>query len=213
MAKRLGDSRTPDGFTGTANQSASAGSNDEAKRRSIGYACRFESRVAAFLARLTAAKRVPSRRGNNEERDRLRGDSGWQGDVYEFRHPAAASALRCLTWQLPWRKTGAVPFLRPPDRMAVAAERCIEYTALSTGCRALPAFLTAFGVTARFTARPGCIARRTLRGTNNLEKNPTGTSWVQYCLCFADYAFPQARCCGDAQITQLCTRSDRDSTN
>lgn len=63
-------------------------------------------------------------------------------------------------------------FLRP-DLMAVAAERCIEYTALSTGCRALLAFLTTFGVTARFTARPGCIARRTLPGTNNLEKNPT----------------------------------------
>jgi len=56
--------------------------------------------------------------------------------------------------------------------MAVAAERCTEYMALSTGCRARRALLTAFGVTARFTARPGCMARRTLRGTSNLEKKP-----------------------------------------
>ena len=65
-------------------------------------------------------------------------------------------------------------FLRP-DLMAVAAERCIEYTALSTGCKALLALLTALGVIARFTARPGCMARRTLRGTSSLEKNPTYT--------------------------------------
>ena len=51
----------------------------------------------------------------------------------------------------------------------------MEYTALSTGCKARLALLTALGVTARFTARPGCMARRTLRGTNNLEKNPTRT--------------------------------------
>jgi hypothetical protein len=57
--------------------------------------------------------------------------------------------------------------------MVVAAERCTEYTALSIGCKARLAFLTALGVTARFTARPGCTARRTLRGTNNLEKKPT----------------------------------------
>jgi len=62
-----------------------------------------------------------------------------------------------------------------PDRMAVAAERWMEYTALSIGCKARLALLTALGVTARFTARPGCIARRTLRGTSNLEKKPTCT--------------------------------------
>jgi hypothetical protein len=37
------------------------------------------------------------------------------------------------------------------------------------------AFFTTLGVTARLTARPGCIARRTLRGTSNLEKNPIST--------------------------------------
>ena len=47
--------------------------------------------------------------------------------------------------------------------------------ALSTGCKARLAFLTTLGVTARFTARPGCIARRTLRGTSSLEKKPTYT--------------------------------------
>ncbi len=57
--------------------------------------------------------------------------------------------------------------------MAVAAERCMEYTALSKGCKARLALLTALGVTARFTVRPGCMARRTLRGINNLEKKPT----------------------------------------
>jgi hypothetical protein len=94
-----------------------------------------------------------------------------------FLHRAAASALRWLTGQLPCRKTGAL--LLPPDRMAVAAERCSEYTALSIGCRARLAFLTALGVTARFTARPGCAARRTLRGMNNLERKPTLDSPVR----------------------------------
>ena len=61
----------------------------------------------------------------------------------------------------------------PPDRMTVAAERSMEYTALSIGCKARLALLITLGVTARFTARPGCIARRTLRGTNNLDKKPT----------------------------------------
>ena len=73
--------------------------------------------------------------------------------------------------QFPWRHTRAVR-LRP-ERMLVATERCIEYTALSIGCKARRAFLTGMGVMARFTARPGCMARRTLRGTNNLEKKPT----------------------------------------
>ena len=88
-----------------------------------------------------------------------------------FLHRAAASALRWLTGQPPCRKTGAL--LLPPDRMAVAAERCSEYTALSIGCRARLTFLTILGVIARFTARPGCMARRTLRGMNNLERKPT----------------------------------------
>ena len=78
--------------------------------------------------------------------------------TYEFLHFAAASALRWLTGQLPWRKTRALRLL--PDRMFVAAERCTEYTALSIGYKARLAFLTALGVTARFTARPGCTARR-----------------------------------------------------
>jgi hypothetical protein len=34
------------------------------------------------------------------------------------------------------------------------------------------AFLIGFGVIARFTVRTGCVARRTLRGMSNLEKNP-----------------------------------------
>jgi hypothetical protein len=46
---------------------------------------------------------------------------------------------------------------------------------LSIGCNARLALLTALGVIARFTARPGCMTRRTLRGTNNLEKNPIYT--------------------------------------
>ncbi len=48
----------------------------------------------------------------------------------------------------------------------------MEYTALSTGCNARRAFLMDLGVTARLTARPGCMARRTLRGISSLEKNP-----------------------------------------
>jgi len=90
---------------------------------------------------------------------------------YGFLHLAAASALRWWTGQFPCRKTGALRL--PPDRIAVATERCVEYTALSTGCNARLALLTALGVTARFTARPGCTARRTLRGISNLEKKPT----------------------------------------
>ena len=89
---------------------------------------------------------------------------------YGFLHLAAASALRWCTGQFPCRKTGALRLL--PDRIAVAAERSMEYTALSIGCSARLALLTALGVTARFTARPGCMARRTLRGTSNLEKKP-----------------------------------------
>jgi MFS family permease len=41
-----------------------------------------------------------------------------------------------------------------PDRMLVATDRWTEYLALSTGCNARRAFLTALGVTARLTARP-----------------------------------------------------------
>src|ERR1700730_8516443 len=75
------------------------------------------------------------------------------------------------------RKTGALR-LRP-DRILVAAELCKECTALSMGCMARLARLTTLGVTARFTARPGCTARRTLRGMNNLEKKPTLDSFVR----------------------------------
>ena len=96
-----------------------------------------------------------------------------------FLHRAAASALRWLTGQLPCRKTAALR-LRP-DRMVVATDRCKEYTALSMGCIAWLARLTTLGVTARFTARPGCTARRTLRGMNNLEKKPTLDSLVRFC--------------------------------
>jgi hypothetical protein len=63
--------------------------------------------------------------------------------------------------------------------------RGTEYAALSMGCTARLAFLTTFGVTARLTARPGWIARRTLRGMNNLEKKPTLDSLVRV----ADSAF------------------------
>lgn len=59
----------------------------------------------------------------------------------------------------PWRYNRTLP-LRP-ERMLVATKRCIEYIALSTGCRARRAFLTGLGVMARLTARPGCTARRT----------------------------------------------------
>lgn len=61
-------------------------------------------------------------------------------------------------------------------RRFVFSERCIPYTALSTGCRARRAFLIAFGVTARFALRTGCMARRTERGTNKREKKPTPRS-------------------------------------
>jgi hypothetical protein len=44
---------------------------------------------------------------------------------------------------------------------------------LSMGDIALRACFTAFGVTARLTALPGCTARRTLRGIKSLEKKPT----------------------------------------
>lgn len=43
---------------------------------------------------------------------------------------------------------------------------------LSTGCSACLAFLTTFGVAARFTVRTGCIARRTPRGTSSRDRNP-----------------------------------------
>jgi hypothetical protein len=46
------------------------------------------------------------------------------------------------------------------------------YIALSSGCIAREALFTTFGVAARFTVRTGCIARRTPRGTSNLDKNP-----------------------------------------
>jgi hypothetical protein len=81
-----------------------------------------------------------------------------------------------MDWAIPMAEDGAGALRLPPDRIAVAAERSMEYTALSIGCKARVALLTTLGVTARFTARPGCMARRTLRGTNNLEKKPTRNS-------------------------------------
>jgi hypothetical protein len=48
--------------------------------------------------------------------------------------------------------------------------------ALSTGCSARFARLIDFGVTARFTARPGWVALRTDRGTSILVKNPIARS-------------------------------------
>jgi len=72
--------------------------------------------------------------------------------------------------------------------MAVAAERSMEYTALSIGCKARLALLTALGVTARFTARPGCMARRTLRGTSNLEKKPTRNPKSDEMAVLRDYS-------------------------
>jgi hypothetical protein len=76
-----------------------------------------------------------------------------------------------LTGHDPWLYTG--PFLL--RRGFVFNDRVTAYAALSSGCRARLAFLTTFGVTARFTARAGCIARRIPRGTNNRDRNPTGT--------------------------------------
>ncbi len=49
---------------------------------------------------------------------------------------------------------------------------------LLIGCIARRTRLTDFGVTARLTARPGCIARRTARGTNMREKNPMAGVFV-----------------------------------
>jgi hypothetical protein len=109
------------------------------------------------------------------------GNSNESAGDYGFLHLAAASALRWRTGQFPCRKTGALR-LRP-YRMAVAAERSMEYTAMSIGCKARLALLTALGVTARFTARPGCMARRTLRGTSNLEKKPTRHPKAMKWLC------------------------------
>src|SRR5262249_742442 len=93
---------------------------------------------------------------------------------YGFRQRAAASGLRCWTGQVPCRYTCALRFPRP-DLSEVAIERSTEYFALSIGCSARRAFLTALGVTARFNARPGCPARRTLRGIRSRVKKPTRT--------------------------------------
>ena len=48
--------------------------------------------------------------------------------------------------------------------------------ALSIGCSARLARLIDFGVTARFTARPGWVALRTDRGTSILVKKPIARS-------------------------------------
>ena len=76
--------------------------------------------------------------------------------------------------------------------MVVATDRWTEYLALSTGCNARRAFLTALGVTARFTARPGCTARRMLRGTSNREKKPTMTTPDNYRSLCVLAALPKA---------------------
>src|ERR1022692_957227 len=55
---------------------------------------------------------------------------------------------------------------------------CLEHMVLSTRCVARRAFLSTFGVTARFTARRGCTAWRTERGTRSLVKKPTFTPVV-----------------------------------
>ena len=89
-----------------------------------------------------------------------------------FRQRAAASGLRCLTGQLPWRYTGARPRFFRPDLSDVAIDRSMEYLALSIGCIARRAFLIGFGVMALFTARPGCMARRMPRGISSRLKNP-----------------------------------------
>jgi hypothetical protein len=86
--------------------------------------------------------------------------------------------------------------------MAVAAERSMEYTALSIGCKARLALLTTLGVTARFTARPGCIARRTLRGTSNLEKKPICTPESEQTAGLKDYSRWHARAHKTAGKTQ-----------
>jgi hypothetical protein len=49
----------------------------------------------------------------------------------------------------------------------------MSYMALLTGCMARRARLMLLGVTARLTARPGCMARRTLRGMRSRVKKLT----------------------------------------
>lgn len=68
-----------------------------------------------------------------------------------------------------------VGFLRP-DLSEVAIERSTECLALSIGCNARRAFLTALGVIARLTARPGWAARRTPRGISDRVKKPKLTT-------------------------------------
>jgi hypothetical protein len=58
------------------------------------------------------------------------------------------------------------------DPLMAPIERSTEYWRLSIGCIARRALLMAFGVIARFTARPGCTARRTLRGTRSPVRKP-----------------------------------------
>ncbi len=58
-------------------------------------------------------------------------------------------------------------------RGLVFNDRSTPYTALLNGCIARRARFTDLGVTALFTARAGCIARRTPRGMNIRENKPT----------------------------------------
>lgn len=62
----------------------------------------------------------------------------------------------------------------------VFSDRSRLYAALLIGRIARRARLTDFGVTARLTARPGCIARRTPRGTNMREKKPMAEMFVPH---------------------------------
>ena len=92
------------------------------------------------------------------------------------RQFSAAACARCFTGQLPWRYTGA---RLPRRRLFVFSDRSAPYTALLTGCNARLARFTDFGVTARLTARPGCMARRTPRGMNSPERNPTAAAYLR----------------------------------
>src|SRR6266567_3209856 len=65
-----------------------------------------------------------------------------------------------------------MPFFLNPDLSDVAIDRSIEYLMLSIGFKARCALLIGLGVTARLTARPGCMARLTPRGASSRVKRP-----------------------------------------
>jgi hypothetical protein len=113
----------------------------------------------------------------------LRGRSRDGPEPGRLEVPAAGCSLRAPVADRAVPMTPDPGFALPPDRITVAAERCAGYTALSAGCSARRAFLTTLGVTTRFTARPGCTARRTLRGTSSLEKKPTSATILAAASC------------------------------